>query len=180
MLCDATTFIASLIDHVFRSVSQSLSLSQELSSARSRKASTSSHGTSSSLSISPTSRPALSLSISPNERSVQSLEAEIKRLQDVLVDRENEIRLLEDTLKNQAMNSVTSEGTPASTSPATPLTGDASPALHLSPKTMNQFQQLRHSLDHSENDSSVDAEESLDRLNELMRFVLLMIVVVSY
>lgn len=159
------------IDISSRSMSQSLSLSQELSSARSRKASISSHGTSSSISLSPSGRPALSLSISPNERSVQSLEAEIKRLQEILVERESEIGLLEQSLKDKEREAVLQAETPssASTTPATPENGEANPMMHLSPKTINHFQELRSTLDHSENDSNVDAGEDLDRLNELMR-----------
>jgi hypothetical protein len=45
--------------------------------------------------------------------------------------------------------------------------GESSPELHLSPKTMNQFQELRDTIP-----SPADPDESLVRLNELMRCVL--------
>ena len=99
---------------------------------------------------------------------MQSLEAEIKRLQEILVERESEINLLEQSLREKERPPTLPE-TPSSTSPATPANGEPSPLAHLSPKTMNQFQELRMSLDQSENGSAEDAEESLDRLNELMR-----------
>ncbi|OCH92129.1 kinesin [Obba rivulosa] len=159
-----------------RSLSQSVSLSQELSSARSRKASISSHGTSSSVSHSPShsgSRPRLNLSISlpsvnvsPNERSVQSLEKEIMRLQEVLQDREAEISALEQSLKDkERVASMPIDASPANGN------GEVSPLMHLSPKTINRFQELRRSLDLHvpSTDSPTDVDESLDRLNELMR-----------
>lgn len=119
--------------------------------------------------MSPHSRPTLSLNVNSNERSVQSLEAEIKRLQEIVVERENEITLLEQSLKEKERPAPLTE-TPSSTSPGTPLNGDTSPMVHLSPKTMNQFQELRLSLDNSDNGSASDGEESqVDRLNELMR-----------
>ena len=122
--------------------------------------------------MSPSGRPALSLSISPNERSVQSLEAEIKRLQEILVEREGEIGLLEQSLRDKEREAVLQAETPstASTSPATPENGEVNPMMHLSPKTMNHFQELRSTLDRSESDSNADGGESLDRLNELMRY----------
>ncbi|KAH9945823.1 kinesin-domain-containing protein [Epithele typhae] len=156
-----------------RSLSQSVSLSQELSSARSRKASISSHGTSSS--ISSTSRPNLSISlpsvtISPTERSVASLEEEIMRLQDVIKEREVEITVLESTLKEKT----TPPGTPhimtnGLKDPVPYTNGDAT--LHLSPKTMSQFTEIRKSLDlrPSTDLTDSDVDESLVRLNELMR-----------
>lgn len=101
-----------------RSLSQSQSLSQELSSANSRKPSfSSSHGSNSPISHSPSgsfsSRPALSISVphsagllngvgssvGSSGKSAASLEKEIMRLQDVLKERENEIALLEESLK---------------------------------------------------------------------------------
>jgi DNA repair exonuclease SbcCD ATPase subunit len=147
-----------------KSLSQSLSLSQELSSVRSRKASTSSHGTSSSLSMSP--RPSLSLLVNPNERSVQSLEQEIMRLQEVLKERESEITVLEQSLKEKNSASPSPSNTPP-----TPLNGEPSPMLQLSPKTRNQFQTLRSALNQPEDAATPDSDESLDRLNELMRSV---------
>lgn len=144
---------------VSRSVSQSVSLSQELSSARSRKASTSSHGTSSSMS---SHRPSLSLQVNSNERSVQSLEQEIMRLQEVLKEREAEITSLEQSLIQKHQPSP----------PMTPMVGeDASPSLHLSPKTISHFKEIRRSLNVQDSLSASDAGDSLVRLNELMRYV---------
>ncbi|OBZ65664.1 Kinesin-like protein KIF21B [Grifola frondosa] len=161
-----------------RSLSQSVSLSQELSSARSRKASISSHGTSSSVSHTPShSRPNLSISmpsiaVSPTERSVTSLEEEIMRLQEVLKEREAEITVLEQSLKDKERVVVTP---PEPESQPTSLNGngDASESslMHLSPKTMSNFSEIRKSLDlHHTNTYTVsDVDESLERLNELMR-----------
>jgi predicted RNase H-like nuclease (RuvC/YqgF family) len=159
-----------------RSLSQSQSLSQELSSARSRKASTSSHGTNGSMSNSPSSRskPNLSISlsappISPNERSVTSLEKEIMRLQEVLNQREAEITLLEGSLKEQ-------ERAPASPLPMTEeaLEADLDVDSHLSPKTINKFDEIRRNMalpnGHAEpqEEPMPDSDASLQRLNELM------------
>ncbi|CAL1705613.1 unnamed protein product [Somion occarium] len=179
-----------------RSLSQSVSLSQELSSARSRKASISSHGTSSSVSHSPShshshSRPNLSISlgVNPNERSVSSLEQEIMRLQEVLKERETEITALESSLRESEARGRATSRSSSSHSPVTPVNGaqpplyvnggDVTPngesngdaTLHLSPKTMSQFQALRRSMDssHSQETPVSDPDESLDRLNELMR-----------
>ncbi|KAJ7256457.1 hypothetical protein B0H12DRAFT_509620 [Mycena haematopus] len=193
-----------------RSLSQSQSLSQELSSVHSRKTSFStssgSHSPSNSHSapfLSPHLRPNLSISLpnaiaSPvlsNERSVHSLEKEIMRLQEVLKEREAEIAVLESSLKeskpvvngvDHVMPTSTSKHTDPMTPPATAgVNGHASP-VHLSPKTISQFDNIRRSMSHepphkpshsvtdSESDlngeSSVfsDPDESLERLNELM------------
>jgi predicted RNase H-like nuclease (RuvC/YqgF family) len=160
-----------------RSLSQSQSLSQELSSARSRKASTSSHGTNGSMSNSPSrSKPNLSISlsagaISPNERSVSSLEKEIMRLQEVLHQREAEITILEGSLKEK-------ERTPASSPlPRTAeehLEDDIEVNSHLSPQIMNKFDEIRRGMvlpnGHAEpkEESIPDSDASLQRLNELM------------
>ncbi|KAI0094064.1 kinesin [Irpex rosettiformis] len=152
-----------------RSISQSVSLSQELSSARSRKTSISSHSASSSVSLSSFSRPNLSLNVNPNERSVQSLEQEIMRLQEVLKERETEITALEQSLREkekpkkpvpELQNMTNGTSHPVES-------GETTPDLHLSPKTMNQFQELRHTL--NDIPSPTDTDESLLRLNELMR-----------
>ncbi|KAI0636643.1 kinesin [Trametes polyzona] len=160
-----------------RSLSQSVSLSQELSSARSRKASTSSHGTSSSVSHSPGhSRPNLSISlpsvaVSPTERSVASLEEEIMRLQDVLKEREAEISALEASLKekNDVNGNPSSLAAELQRSPS--MSNGDDDYVHLSPKTINHFTEIRKSLDlHHANQYTVsDVDESLVRLNELMR-----------
>ncbi|KAI0782231.1 kinesin [Abortiporus biennis] len=171
-----------------RSLSQSLSLSQELSSARSRQTSISSHGTNSPVSHSPShsqthSRANLSLSlatalnVNPNERSVQSLEQEIMRLQEVLKERETEITSLETSLRESERRGREPINTPTTGSPVAPSTPQHERADslldHLSPKTMSQFQALRQSLDLSSvqngNDTAEEQEGSLDRLNELMR-----------
>lgn len=164
-------------DTAVRSLSQSVSLSQELSSARSRKASISSHGTSSSISHSPGhSRPNLSISlpsvaISPTERSVASLEEEIMRLQDVIKEREAEISALEATVreKNRAEANGTLTQSSQSKRDNSQANGDA--LIHLSPKTMTHFSEIRKSLDlhHANHYTVSDVDESLQRLNELMR-----------
>ncbi|KAG6900399.1 hypothetical protein C0993_011092 [Termitomyces sp. T159_Od127] len=187
-----------------RSLSQSQSLSQELSSVHSRKASFSTHGTSSShspssshstlnypsgvqsnLSVSlPSSSP-----INGHERSVHSLENEIMRLQEVLKERETEITLLEESLKESREEKIVPFTIPAAGDPATgePLTqpngqlNGATPTVSLSPKTMNQFDHIRKTMEnagghaHMDTGSEVnstsvisEADESLERLNELM------------
>ncbi|KAJ7461530.1 kinesin [Mycena latifolia] len=189
-----------------RSLSQSQSLSQELSSVHSRKTSfstsSSSHSPSNSHSspfLAPYPRPNLSISlpnsasspVNPNERSVHSLEKEIMRLQEVLKDREAEIVVLEGSLKESKTAATNGVGvahsvpSPPAKDPITPPTtagvnGNANP-LHLSPKTISQFDNIRRSMSHepasvtdSESElnggSSVFSEqdESLERLNELM------------
>lgn len=162
-----------------RSLSQSVSLSQELSSARSRKASFSSHGTSSPAQ-SP-HRPNLSislpaLSVSPNERSAASLEKEIMRLQDVLKEREQEIAHLEISLKEKEALTLSISNSQANSQAATSLhTADDvdSPSAFLSPRTINQFDDIKTILQNGSDGADVTAnsesDESLDRLNELMR-----------
>lgn len=118
------------------------------------------------MSMSPISRPTLSLHVNPNERSVHSLEQEIMRLQEVLKERETEIAGLEDSLREKSRRPAISAETSSDASLlATPENGEE----NLSPKTINQFQELRHSLDDLV--SPTDADESLERLNELMRWV---------
>ncbi|TFK30051.1 kinesin [Coprinopsis marcescibilis] len=156
-----------------RSLSQSQSLSQELSSAHSRKTSFSSHGTSSSHSPSNSLifRPNLSVSmpsLSPatNERSVASLEKEIMRLQEVLKDRESEITSLEESLRATHLNG-TSE----------PHMNGTSTALlnALSPRTIDQFDHIRKGVENVNGHSSYSGgspvqpeDDTLDRLNDLM------------
>ncbi|RDB21522.1 hypothetical protein Hypma_011769 [Hypsizygus marmoreus] len=186
-----------------RSLSQSQSLSQELSSVHSRKTSFSSHGTGSSHSPSNShshsattssyltgARPNLSISlpslsppVNPNERSVGSLEKEIMRLQEVLKDREAEITLLEESLKQ----SQEEKAAAAALSVSTPIENGlpngkvTSPEPALSPKTINQFDHIRKTMENGNghayhdsasevNGSSVfsETDESLERLNELM------------
>jgi hypothetical protein len=123
------------------------------------------------------------------EKSVLSLEKEIMRLQEVLKDRESEIALLEESLKENQQQSPLEqmhgrlasdreellEETP-STGRATPIVGSSDP---LSPRMMGQFNAIRHSMqtdqtDHFVNGSvSPDSDGSLERLNELMRFAMI-------
>ncbi|KAF7322353.1 Kinesin domain-containing protein [Mycena chlorophos] len=200
-----------------RSLSQSQSLSQELSSVHSRKTSfstsSSAHSPSNSHSLpspflSPHARPNLSISLpssaavgSPvlmtagaTERSVQSLEKEIMRLQEVLRERETEIASLEGSLKEsrQAAAAVKLNGhangdvsTPSSEEPSTLENGAVK--ARLSPKTISQFDNIRRSMSHepprpagamsvADSESEINGggstfseqDESLERLNELM------------
>jgi kinesin family protein 4/21/27 len=160
-----------------RSLSQSVSLSQELSSARSRKTSFSSHGTSS-----PTRsphRPNLSislpsLSVSSHERSAASLEKEIMRLQDVLKEREQEIAHLEISLKERETVDPTPPILQEVTGPHAVDNID-NPSVLMSPRTINQFDEIKSALqqgpgpDGADVMSNPETDESLDRLNELMR-----------
>lgn len=117
------------------------------------------------------------------------------RLQEVLKEREAEITVLEGSLKesNAASATATTNGVgvahavpfPPPKDPITPPTtagvdGHANP-VHLSPKTISQFDNIRRSMSH-EPPSVTDSEsefnggsstfseqdESLERLNELM------------
>lgn len=107
-------------------------------------------------------RPSLSLQVNSNERSVQSLEQEIMRLQEVLKEREAEITSLEQSLIQKHQLSP----------PMTPMVSeDASPSLHLSPKTISHFKEIRRSLNVQDSLTASDASDSLVRLNELMRYV---------
>ncbi|KAG2146886.1 kinesin-domain-containing protein [Suillus bovinus] len=163
---------------VHQSLPQSLSLSQELSSVRSRETSVSSHGSSGSVSYSPTHRPNLSISLSsvtgtttPTEqRSAVSMEKEIMRLQEVLRERETEISALESSLKERE------QATPIPVEPHVLQCTEADDLTHLSPKTIQKFDAVRKSMKLHHNlisDVDVDipdndVDESLDRLNELM------------
>ncbi|KAJ7749534.1 kinesin domain-containing protein [Mycena maculata] len=192
------------------SQSQSLSqeLSSAHSRKTSFSTSSSSHSPSNSHSspfLAPHPRPNLSISlpnsasspVQPNERSVLSLEKEIMRLQEVLKDREAEIAILEGSLKESTAAASAAPPAPNGVGvahavpfpppkdPITPPTtagvnGHANP-VHLSPKTISQFDTIRRSMSHeppsvtdSESElnggSSVfsDQDESLERLNELM------------
>ncbi|KAK0496881.1 kinesin domain-containing protein [Armillaria luteobubalina] len=191
-----------------RSLSQSQSLSQELSSVHSRKTSFSSlsshshshsrsnsNSTSTLNSLLQSSRPNLSISVPngvPNhaERSVSSLEMEIMRLQDVLKERESEISVLENSLK-QSRDDQSAASSPALATPADEISETlsakvhgTSPSIHLSPKTMGHFDHIRRSMENANGHSIVDlpdsesekngssviseSDESLERLNELM------------
>lgn len=86
------------------------------------------------------------------------------RLQEVLKEREAEITALETSLKEKD-NAPLTPGQPSPDSPSTPINGEPSPSAFFSPKTKSQFQELQRSLDHTVS----DPDESLERLNELMR-----------
>lgn len=173
-----------------RSLSQSQSLSQELSSARTPKLSLiASPGGLGSPTAGPAT-PKLSLLVPPNTngipgtppdgRTVQSLEKEIMRLQEVLKERETEIGALETTLKEMK------NPTPKKTALNDVEEDDEEHVLEmssqsgvesgkLSPATLGKFAKLRRSLiiEHPPRfDDGPSAEsETLDRLNELMRYV---------
>jgi kinesin family protein 4/21/27 len=117
--------------------------------------------------------------IPPNERSVSSLEQEIMRLQEVLKDREAEISLLEESLKEsqdshaKMANGVEGEGQDTTTQ----VNGLPNPDAALSPKTLNRFDHIRKTMEngtsvgpHTETGSSFSEDESLERLNELMLY----------
>jgi len=164
----------------------------------SRKTSFSSHGTSSS--HSPTNShshlsPNASISLpSPNnygERSLGSLEKEIMRLQEVLKEREAEITILEESLKEQD-EKVAENGTESGIPEINGIT--ISPDATLSPKTLNQFDHIRksmengngttayHEVDSELNEASAFSEkdESLERLNELMLYVVITMFMVIF
>ena len=173
-----------------RSLSQSQSLSQELSSARTPKLSlTVNPGGSGS---SGTVTPKLSLLVPPSTngiptpgpptptdgRTVQSLEKEIMRLQEVLQERETEIGVLETTLKElknplpkKAVLHDVEEDDEEQMLELSSQSGVESGKL--SPATLGKFAKLRRSLiiEHPPRfDDEPSAEsETLDRLNELMR-----------
>jgi hypothetical protein len=151
----------------YRSPSQSLSLSQELSLARSPQRSISPptlrHQRSESL-LNNSSRPTniaipASPSLGQSDRSPVSLQKEIMRLQDVLKEREEEINQLENALQEVNVSSA-----------ARNLQYDATPGL--SPNTMEQLSALRTSIIHEVPDDEEAGDESkrtsLGRLDELM------------
>lgn len=172
---------------VCRSLSQSVSLSQELSSVHWRRVSSSSHtnslhSPSSSHSLHPSSRLTLSDSLVPitsgQDRIISSLEKEIMRLQEVLKERETEIHDLE---KSFTKTQVTQVATQEKTAAAVPLEDQITVCNRgvLSPKTLDHFDHIKQSMangvahsihsDHGSNHS--ESDESLERLNELMLYV---------
>lgn len=170
--------MSQLTDTTFRSQSQSQSLSQELSSARSPRHSLRRSHTSGSLSslliasaqangsLSVPPVPSLpGLNVNHAERSVDSLEKEIMRLQEVLKEREAEISALEDSLKEKNGRPVT----PVPPAPVVVVNGDVAPDA-LSPNTMHQFAVLRKGIVAEPEQDVGDAADSLDRLDELMRW----------
>ncbi|KAG9128525.1 hypothetical protein FRC07_005892 [Ceratobasidium sp. 392] len=154
---------------------QSLSLSQELSSARSPKSSWSapglagesySHQNQLGLADGPVGRalghrPQLSLTL-PSERSADDLEKEIKSLQAILKAREAEIVALENTIKESERE--------ASFRALSAQSGRReSRESQLSPETMRDFADIRKSLELVPRGDTADVDLSLNRLDELMR-----------
>ena len=92
------------------------------------------------------------------------------RLQDVIKEREAEITALETTLKEKNQAEAAHTLVSPKRNVAEP-NGDT--LLHLSPKTITQFSEIRKSLDlhHVNQYTASDVDESLERLNELMRYV---------
>ena len=91
------------------------------------------------------------------------------RLQDVIKEREAEIAVLETTLKEKSDDVLVAPKTSEPMKDAPHTNGDS--GIYLSPKTMSQFSEIRKSLDlhHSSHYTDSDVDESLVRLNELMR-----------
>lgn len=96
------------------------------------------------------------------------------RLQDVLKEREQEIAHLEISLKEKEALTSSISNLPA-TSPGAVDDVD-SPSTFLSPRTINQFDEIKTVLQNGSDGADVTAnsesDEPLDRLNELMRFVI--------
>lgn len=109
------------------------------------------------------------------------------RLQDVLREREQEIAHLEISLKEKNGASVAaSDTTSAPTVPSTPdeasesVNGDGN-TVFLSPKTMSHFDEIKSSMKIGSDLDSVsasEAEETMERLNELMRYAFIPMVVI--
>jgi hypothetical protein len=123
-----------------------------------------------------------SLNLSPTrERSIPSLEQEIMRLQEVLKDREREISLLEESLKERQQDKrPSSAGSNSNRDDVCEVDEEPfMPDAMLSPKTLNQFDHIRKTMEGA-NGHAVYTEnpedESLERLNELMLYVILFII----
>jgi hypothetical protein len=99
------------------------------------------------------------------------------RLQDVLKEREQEIAHLEISLKEKEVVIPLSSSLPEVTGPHTVDKVD-SPSVFLSPRTINQFDEIKTVLQQGPGPGGVDvmsnpeSDEPLDRLNELMRYVI--------
>ena len=101
------------------------------------------------------------------------------RLQEVLKDREKEISLLEESLKeSQHDKRPNSAGSNSNQDDVCEV--DEEPPMvdaKLSPKTLNQFDHIRKTMEGGANGHAVYTEnledESLERLNELMLYVVL-------
>ena len=100
------------------------------------------------------------------------------RLQEVLKDREREISLLEESLKeSQQDNRPSSAGSDGNRNDVCEVDEERlMPDAMLSPKTLNQFDHIRKTMEGT-NGHAVYTEnhedESLERLNELMLYVVL-------
>ncbi|KAJ1309167.1 hypothetical protein OPQ81_004838 [Rhizoctonia solani] len=158
-----------------RSQLQSVSLSQELSSARSAKGllangSENSDGSEGAGIKKLGHRPQLSLTL-PTQRSAEDLEREIQGLQAVLKAREAEIVALENTIKEnerEASFRALSSGAELKVNGNGHVNGDFNPRDSLSPETMRDFAEIRKSLEVlPAKDEGVGS--SLTRLDELMR-----------
>lgn len=100
------------------------------------------------------------------------------RLQDVLKEREQEIAHLEISLKEKEVVVSTPLGLQEAIGPHTVDNLD-NPSVFLSPRTINQFDEIKTVLQQGSGSDSADimnnpeSDESLDRLNELMRCVII-------
>jgi kinesin family protein 4/21/27 len=100
------------------------------------------------------------------------------RLQEVLKERETEIRVLEESLKESQANQLTGQDRGVVIS-SSEIQDSVASVTGLSPKTLNNFDQIKQTMvngnvhtanpDHTSNHS--ESDESLERLNELMLYV---------
>jgi hypothetical protein len=96
------------------------------------------------------------------------------RLQDVLKEREQEIAHLEISLKEKEMGAPTTSILQDATS-THPIDDVDNPSVFLSPRTIDQFDEIKtvlqqgSGLDCTDIANNSESDESLDRLNELMR-----------
>lgn len=99
------------------------------------------------------------------------------RLQDVLKEREQEIAHLEISLKERETVDPTPPILQEVTGPHAVDNID-NPSVLMSPRTINQFDEIKSALqqgpgpDGADVMSNPETDESLDRLNELMRYVI--------
>ena len=122
-----------------------------------------------------------SLSVSPiRERSILSLEQEIMRLQEVLKDREKEISLLEESLKESQQDKRPSYSSSIGDDVREVDEESLMANSTLSPKTLDRFDHIRKTMEganghaiYTDNGTSIPEDEPLERLNELMLYVLL-------
>lgn len=103
------------------------------------------------------------------------------RLQEVLKEREAEISLLEESLKENQQEKLPIDGAEIPEHETGGVNGipTVSPETALSPKTLHQFDNIRKTMENgvdghaplTDTGSSFSEDESLDRLNELMLYV---------